>query len=63
VTGHVVWIAVRDVDRFADLRMAVVDRLLEGPIRAVAARMPASAPGIGGGATATLLIGALVTPA
>jgi len=40
--------------------MPVVDRLLEGPVRAVATQMSAAAPGIDGEATATLLVGALV---
>ena len=53
-------IVLRDLDQFPDLLMPVVDRLLDGPIRAVAARMSAFAPGIDGDATATLLIGALV---
>jgi AcrR family transcriptional regulator len=53
-------IVLRDLDQFPDLLMPVVDRLLEGPIRTVAARMSASAPGIDGDAMATLLIGALV---
>ena len=53
-------IVLRDLDQFPELLMPVVDRLLEGPIRAVAARMSAFAPGIDGEAMATLLIGALV---
>jgi AcrR family transcriptional regulator len=54
-------IVLRDLDAFPELLMPVVDRLLEGPIRAVAARMSAAAPGIDGEAMATLLIGALVS--
>lgn len=53
-------IVFRDLDRFPGILMPVVDRLLEGPIRAVADRMAAAAPGIDGEAMATLLIGALV---
>lgn len=53
-------IVLRDLDQFPDLLMPVVDRLLEVPIRTVAARMSAFAPGIDGDAMATLLIGALV---
>jgi len=40
--------------------MPVVDRLLEGPLRVVANRMVAVAPGIDGEAVATLLVGGLV---
>lgn len=40
--------------------MPVVDRLLEGPIRAVATSLSAAAPGIDGDAMATVLIGSLV---
>lgn len=53
-------IVLRDLDRFPGLLMPVIDRLLEGPIRAVGAHMSAAAPGIDGEAMATLLIGALV---
>jgi len=53
-------IVLRDLDRFPELLMPVVDRLLEGPVRAAGARMAAVAPGIDGEAMATLLIGALV---
>jgi AcrR family transcriptional regulator len=53
-------IVLRDLDQFPELLMPVVDRLLEGPIRTVAARMAAAAPGIDGDAMATLLIGGLV---
>lgn len=53
-------IVLRDLDHFPDLLMPVVDRLLEGPIRAVADRTSAAAPGIDGQAIATLLIGGLV---
>lgn len=53
-------IVMRDLDRFPDLLMPVLDKLLEGPIRTVAARMTAAAPGIDGEAMATLLIGSLV---
>lgn len=53
-------IVVRDLDQFPDLLMPVIDRLFEGPIRAVAARMSSVAPGIDGEAMATLLVGALV---
>lgn len=53
-------IVLRDLDHFPDLLLPVVDRLLEGPIRTVADRMSAVAPGIDGEAMATLLIGGLV---
>jgi AcrR family transcriptional regulator len=53
-------IVLRDLDRFPELLMPVVDRLIEGPIRAVAAQMEAAAPGVDGDAMATLLIGSLV---
>ncbi len=53
-------ILFRDLDEFPDLLMPVIDRLLEGPVRTVAARMAAAAPDIDGQAMATLLIGALV---
>ena len=53
-------IVLRDLDRFPELLMPVIDRLLEGPVRAVAAQMAAAAPGIDGDAMATLLIGGLV---
>lgn len=53
-------IVLRDLDRFPGLLMPVVDRLLEGPIRAVGARMATAAPGLDGDAMATVLIGALV---
>jgi hypothetical protein len=50
-------IVLRDLDHFPDLLMPVVDRLLDGPIRTVADRVSAAAPGIDGQAMATLLIG------
>lgn len=53
-------IVCRDLDRFPELLMPVVDRLIEGPVRAVGAQMSAAAPGIDGDAMATLLVGALV---
>lgn len=53
-------IMMRDLERFPDLLMPVIDRLLDGPIRAVGAQMAAAAPGIDGHAMATVLIGALV---
>lgn len=53
-------IVLRDLDEFPDVLMPVVDRLLEGPIHTVAARMAKAAPGIDGEAMATLLIGGLV---
>lgn len=53
-------IVLRDLDHFPDLLMPVVDRLLDGPVRAVGAQMEAAAPGIDGEAMATLLVGALV---
>ncbi len=53
-------IVLRDLDQFPDLLMPVVDRLLEGPIAAVASSLSAAAPEIDGDAMATLLIGALV---
>jgi AcrR family transcriptional regulator len=53
-------IVLRDLDEFPELLMPVVDRLLEGPIRTVAARLAEAAPGIDGHAMATLLIGGLV---
>ena len=53
-------IVLRDLDRFPELLMPIVDRLLEGPIRAAAAHMAAAAPGIEGDTMATLLIGGLV---
>jgi AcrR family transcriptional regulator len=53
-------IVLRDLDRFPELLMPVVDRLIEGPVRAVGAHMSSAAPGIDGEAMATLLIGALV---
>ena len=37
--------------------MPVVDRLLEGPIRIVAAQLAEAAPGVDGEAMATLLVG------
>jgi len=53
-------IVLRDLDQFPELLMPVIDRLLEGPTRAVAASLSAAAPGIDGDAIATLLIGSLV---
>lgn len=53
-------IVLRDLDAFPELLMPVVDRLLEGPIRAVGEQMSVAAPGIDGEAMATLLIGALI---
>ncbi len=51
---------LRDLDQFPELLTPVVDRLLEGPVRAVSASMSNVAPGIDGDAMATLLVGALV---
>lgn len=53
-------IVLRDLDEFPDVLTPVVDRLLEGPIRVVAARLAEAAPGADGEAMATLLIGGLV---
>jgi len=53
-------IVLRDLDQFPDLLMPVVDRLLEGPIRAVAESLAAANPKLDGEAMATLLIGSLV---
>ena len=53
-------IVLHDLDRFPELLMPVIDRLIEGPVRAVGAQMYAAAPGIDGDAMATLLVGALV---
>lgn len=54
-------IVMRDLDRFPDLLMPVLDKLLEGPIRGVAAGMTAASPEIDGEAMATLLVGSLVS--
>ena len=40
-----------------EVSMPVVDRLLEGPIRSVAAQLAEAAPGVDGEAMATLLVG------
>lgn len=53
-------IVLRDLDQFPELLTPVVDRLLDGPTRAVARQLAAAAPGIDGDAIATLLIGGLV---
>lgn len=53
-------IVLRDLDQFPGLLTPVLDRLLEGPVRAVASSMEMVAPGIDGEAMATLLVGALV---
>jgi AcrR family transcriptional regulator len=53
-------IVLRDLDRFPETLMPVVDRLFDGPIATVAERMAAAAPGVDGLAMATVLIGALV---
>lgn len=53
-------IVLRDLDQFPELLTPVLDRLLEGPVRAVATSMSNAAPGIDGDAMATLLVGALV---
>ncbi len=53
-------IVLRDLDQFPELLTPVLDRLLEGPVRAVATSMSNVAPGIDGEAMATLLVGALV---
>ena len=46
-------IVLRDLDQFPDLLMPVLDRLFEGPIRAMGSRMSALAPRIHGDAMAT----------
>lgn len=53
-------IVLRDLDEFPEVLMPVVDRLLEGPIRNIAAQLAEASPGVDGEAMATLLIGALV---
>lgn len=53
-------IVLRDLDRFPELLVPVVDRLIDGPVREVAARMSAAAPGVDGEAMAALLVGGLV---
>lgn len=53
-------IVLRDLDEFPDLLAPVVDRLLEGPLRTVAGRLAAAAPGIDGEAVAAVLVGGLV---
>lgn len=53
-------IVLRDLEQFPELLMPILDRLVDGPTRTMAAHMAAATPGLDGEAMATLLIGALV---